>query len=76
MVAVEKCANFGRAPSCGGQLGLAACSACAGDYEDPDATAATGKTQTDSGESSETLGAVEERMEEEEAACEQTDEKA
>lgn len=79
MVAVEKCANFARVPPFRAERGLSACSACAGDYENPDVTAPPGETpavRAYSGEPSENVAADGERMEEEDPACEQTEEEA
>jgi len=76
---VENCANFVELPSGRGAQGLAACSACAGDYENPDVTVPPGEAQTESGPSGQIedgTGEDAERTRKEDPACEQTDEEA
>ena len=51
---VENCGNPGQGPNRGGSGGsLEACSACAGDYEDPDRTTWEGSGDDEEGEEDE-----------------------
>lgn len=78
LVAVENCANFAEWAAGGGAPRLAACSGCAGDYEDPELTAPPTGMPVDSHETHDNedsdLERMRERATEEDRECEQSDE--